>query len=327
MKNIIRQSLCIIQENPESYLLTNFFYYSIFVAGLIYANIHPNVHETFRSLLQNGNRYGLQSIVHNAYFVNRSVLLAILLTFFINVVLGAGIHISLSSLVVPFVGCFIAAGRAFLWGLTFGSKFIMAKPIILVLIALEGQGYVLAAFGAYLQGARFLRPRGFNLSSHKEGFLEGVKLSFRIYPLIIIVLLISAFFEVFISGTMPQNPFSNLADPKFRLHASGSNAFVDFQGLSISYDSAKVKLSDAKIAAVALQDVGYTGSIAVSRESLSYQIRISLPLESWKNPEVVRRLGAAVASLRQPFLNRHYEIVACSEDSLGNLRENVLLQQ
>jgi len=331
MKNALRQSLRIIQENPESYLLINFFYYSIFVVGLIYAYIHPSVYEFWHGVAQEANKHGLLSIVHNAYYGNRNFVLAILLTFVVNVVLGAAIQVSVSSLIVPFLGCLVAAGRAFLWGLIFSPGLLMAKPSILFVILLEGQGYVLAAFGAYLQGARFLRPKRFNLNSHKEGFFEGAKLTSRIYPLIVAVLLVSAIIEVHTSGAMigptSQNPFPSLIDPKFKLHVLGTNASVDFKGLRVSYDSTNVKLNDAKIAALALHDVGYAGPIVVSRESLDYRIRISLPLERWTNPEIVRRLGVAATYLKKPFLNRWYAIAVCSEDSLGNWRENVLVQK
>jgi hypothetical protein len=61
---------------------------------------------------------------------------------------------------------------------------------------LEGQAYILAAFGSYLLGRWFLFPRTAGFESHKQGYWAGLKANFSLYPLILTILAISAVYEV-----------------------------------------------------------------------------------------------------------------------------------
>jgi hypothetical protein len=122
----------------------------------------------------------------------------------INLAVASFITITLPSLVIPFSGLLMLVVRALLWGVLFtpqtlsgiGAADLVAGLLIAVLAFLEGQGYVLAALGAYLHGRAFLWPDSLGAESHRAGYWRGLKLQARIYVLVALVLLIAAIYEV-----------------------------------------------------------------------------------------------------------------------------------
>ena len=53
--------------------------------------------------------------------------------------------------------------------------------LLLGLLLLEGQGYVLAALGAYLHGRAFLWPQRVGATGCGEGYSQGLKQHARVY--------------------------------------------------------------------------------------------------------------------------------------------------
>jgi hypothetical protein len=68
--------------------------------------------------------------------------------------------------------------------------------LFIVLLILEGQGYVLATLGGYLQGRAFLWPQSVGATKRGQGYWYGVKEQARIYLLVVVVLLVAAVYEV-----------------------------------------------------------------------------------------------------------------------------------
>jgi hypothetical protein len=61
---------------------------------------------------------------------------------------------------------------------------------------LEGEGYILGALGAFIQGRALFRPSSVGASKPVQGYWYGIKEQFKLYLLIIPVLLIAAVYEV-----------------------------------------------------------------------------------------------------------------------------------
>ena len=60
----------------------------------------------------------------------------------------------------------------------------------------EGQAYILAMLGVYLQARAFLWPRTAGVEGHFKGYVEGLKWTGKIYILVVITLLVAAIYEV-----------------------------------------------------------------------------------------------------------------------------------
>jgi len=51
-------------------------------------------------------------------------------------------------------------------------------------------------FAVYLQGRAFLWPKSVGLETHKQGYVEGLKRTGRMYVLVVLTLAIAAVYEV-----------------------------------------------------------------------------------------------------------------------------------
>jgi hypothetical protein len=96
----------IIRHNIKAYLIINFVYYGLVIVGMIAVSRHPTLEQTLR----NGIRANFNPQLMQAY-ADGSVLPAIYLTFVNNFMLASMVAITPPSLVIPFWGVLIGAGR------------------------------------------------------------------------------------------------------------------------------------------------------------------------------------------------------------------------
>ena len=196
--NAIKSAWALVQENKRAYIVINVVYYGLVLIFMGVAAFNPALQDELLKTIGKSFMTGPLAVVGEAY-VNAEVLTAIGLTFVVNLFLGSLAVITIPSLVIPFVGLLMGVYRAILWGLIFypghPDMQIIMIPHSLTLI-LEGQAYILALFGAYLQGRAFLWPKSVGLESHWQGYLEGLKRTGKIYLLVTITLIIAAIYEV-----------------------------------------------------------------------------------------------------------------------------------
>jgi len=193
-----KSAVKIIKENFTEYLAVNVLYYGLVAVSMIYVFFNPDVQ---KALLSQVRTEFLQSypLLVEAY-TSGNLLLAAALTFAFNLVLGSFVYITLPSLVVPFGGVATASIRAVGWGLllapTSPQLALRMVPHSLVLI-LEGQGYILAMFAAYLQWKGALKPKSAQTESRVKAYWIGVKRTAYIYILVALLLATSALYEAF----------------------------------------------------------------------------------------------------------------------------------
>ena len=196
--NAIKSAWALVQENKRAYIVINVVYYGLVLIFMGVAAFNPALQDKLLETVGKSFMTGPLAVVGEAY-VNAKVLTAIGLTFGVNLFLGSLAVITIPSLVIPFVGLLMGVYRAILWGLIFypghPDMQIIMIPHSLTLI-LEGQAYILALFGAYLQGRAFLWPKSVGLESRWRGYLEGLKRTVKIYLLVTITLIIAAIYEV-----------------------------------------------------------------------------------------------------------------------------------
>jgi hypothetical protein len=196
--NPIKSAWGIVQENRRAYTILNAIYYGLVIVFMVYAAFNPEIQRTLMEAVGEAFMSGPLSFVGQAY-INAEVLKAILVTFFINLFVGSIASITLPSLVIPFSGLLVGIYRAVLWGLILSPaspdlRLAMIPHSITLLI--EGQAYILTMLAAYIQGRAFLWPHTVGVDSHKQGYVEGVKRSARLYVLVILALVIAAIYEV-----------------------------------------------------------------------------------------------------------------------------------
>ncbi len=76
-------------------------------------------------------------------------------------------------------------------------------PRLLILL-IEGQGYVLAIFGSYLWGRWVVHPGKAGFATRKAGYLAGFRANMQLYSPILATLAVSAVYEAIeVIGAMP----------------------------------------------------------------------------------------------------------------------------
>ena len=184
MKKLFKELINIIQENWKPYLWTSVFIYGAFAAGIIIAWLFPKLNLDFHHLIQGELRSGSLSNINDYYYLHRNVTMAIILTFWHNLVNATFISLSLPSLVIPFWGYLTGFIEVVFLGITIGPARILDLSAIL-LVMIEFQGYIIAIFGTYLLATRFINPKKYNIYSRKKGYVVGLKMLAKLYVLII----------------------------------------------------------------------------------------------------------------------------------------------
>jgi hypothetical protein len=62
---------------------------------------------------------------------------------------------------------------------------------------IEGQGYIVAMLAVYIQGRGFLWPECMGTVSRKDGYVAGLRATWSLYLLVLILLAIAAVWEAF----------------------------------------------------------------------------------------------------------------------------------
>lgn len=185
--------------------------YGLIAGGMILATLYPHLHT---SVLKNADdelkRYSLGHYITAAYTQGR-LTEAALVTFVVNLVLGAGFTITTPSLVVPFAGVALAAYRAVLWGLLFPPKQPTSSIPHYITLVIEGEAYILAAVAGCKQSRELLKrlrvsfaseskveeKRGTRMSSIWSAYTKSIQSALTLYPSITLILAIAAVWEAY----------------------------------------------------------------------------------------------------------------------------------
>jgi hypothetical protein len=203
--NAVREALTLIKKDRKAFNLINIGYFATIIFGMLVIRLSPEFQKQLISLIGDAFSTGPLKYLTGAYS-NGEIIKAIGLTFIVNLVLGTLIALTLPSLVIPFGGFVMGVYRALAWGFLFSPdltgldlpKVILGIGIGLLLI-FEGEAYVLGLFAAYLQGRAWVKPTSVGVENHTQGYLAGIRLTLRMYLLVIGMLLIAAIYEVILT--------------------------------------------------------------------------------------------------------------------------------
>jgi hypothetical protein len=196
---LINKSFEIVRNNWRTYKKLNLIFYGLIILGMLIARFVP---ASLNPVADSSNDTMLASLIGR--FREMSFFSAFLVIFIVNLTLGSFAEIIIPSLIIPFSGFLVGVFRMFLWGiifspftreLSFSPTSILAGFLFVLVMLLEGQGYILTLLGTYIHGRDSLFPDRIGLKNKKEGYLVGLKKIIYLYPLIAIVLLLAALQE------------------------------------------------------------------------------------------------------------------------------------
>ena len=204
-----KQAISIVAGNRRSYIVTNVLFYGLIICGMIVAAINPGIQQMLTAAIGSQFKHSFPRLIH--FYESGNIPAASALTFVINSVFGTFVSITLPSLLIPFSGFIVATLRPFVWGIAMAPTTPKMLHVMIphsLTLLMEGQAYVLAAFGSYLSGKWFLFPRTAGLETHWQGFVAGIRANLILYPLILTILAVSAVYEA-TEVTMMQSVFNH----------------------------------------------------------------------------------------------------------------------
>jgi hypothetical protein len=200
---IFQSALDALRRARRPYLILRLLYYALILWTMVYVVFDRTIQETLGQLVLDTLGTGPLAPVLDAFDAGQ-MLLAVVLIFAINLVGATFMAITLPSLIIPFCGLLLFALRAVLWGILFApeldgtldTRAVLEALGVAVLMILEGEGYILGAVGAFIQGRALFRPSSVGASKPLQGYRYGIRDQLKLYLLIIPVLLIAAVYEV-----------------------------------------------------------------------------------------------------------------------------------
>jgi hypothetical protein len=176
----------------------NLVYFGVMLSAMLFVAFHR---QTQQALLSSVTSAFKATPISEAY-AGGHLASAILLTFAVNLIAGSLLSITLPSLVVPFAGICLGLVRASAWGLMFSPQSApgnatgwVSGALTGLLVFLEGEGYVLAMFGSYVQGWTLLHPREAGADTRGKAYWLGARRSLRMYWLVAAQLAVAAIYE------------------------------------------------------------------------------------------------------------------------------------
>jgi len=195
--NTIRRAIAIVRNHKRAYVGLNVGYYGLVTISMVVVTSYPGVQAALTNAVVESFSQGVLADVMAAY-AGANVPAAVALTFLVNFFMGSLVVLLLPSLLIPFGGVAIGGFRAVLWGLllapTTPELRLAMIPHSLTLL-LEGQGYVLAIFAAWVFGRAFVSPASVGANSRLQGYGIGLKKALLIYVLVALVLALAAIYE------------------------------------------------------------------------------------------------------------------------------------
>lgn len=189
----IRKAFQVIGSNLRAYLVMNALVYGAVILGLVLGVVFPVANTTATDAFAGSGANGLvQNVAGNG-------LVFALTIFAVNVFPTALLQITLSSMVIPFVGLGIFTLNALRLGIMLapvdtGSALTLIPHSLTMLI--EFQAYVLVMLGAYLLGRSWIRPATVDASTHRRGYVRGLALLGRLWLPALVLFAVGAVYEV-----------------------------------------------------------------------------------------------------------------------------------
>jgi hypothetical protein len=197
---IFKRAFDQVSRFSRAFLLINVAYFGIVCGGMVYGSWDRENRDAYMAESKRQAAEFLPAVLGSdpsEHFVR-----TVALMFLVNLFGGSLLYITIPSLLVPFSGLLLGGVRAFVWGLVFtpdltalnGASLAYGALIGLLLI-LEGEGYVLAMLGAYIQGKAFVFPQCAGATTRLQGYKLGGAWCLQIYALVAGVLAIAAMYE------------------------------------------------------------------------------------------------------------------------------------
>lgn len=198
MGNLIA-ALRVIRQHRKAFIVLCAIFYGLLALAMLATMSFPRLKPLAKSIYDINNLTDvalIQSVF--AAYKNGHLFTAAALTFLVNV--GVAVLLTtVPSLIIPFVGILAVFYRGLLWGAMF-APFGMERLILVPhfpTVIVEGLGYVVAAFAAYVHGVMVWNPRHYGFASRADAYRKGLAVVAQLYLIVVLILAFAALYEAF----------------------------------------------------------------------------------------------------------------------------------
>ena len=198
MITLLERAMDILIKNRRPYLALNVLFYGLIIALMGYSFFDTDLQN--RTLEANADSFITGALrLQDKTSVDKEVITTLAGAFFANLLGGSYGGITFPSFVIPFAGVALGLFRAAQWGIFFCPANPHIRQILIPHIPtlfIEGQAYILAMLGAYIQGRAMFWPHSIGKDSRWKAYVEGVRQTGTIYLFIMAMLLLSAVYGI-----------------------------------------------------------------------------------------------------------------------------------
>ncbi len=187
----------IIKENKREFFALSFLYFGLVATSMAYSVFFPEVQS---SLIETVRTAVLKAPWIVEAYTSGNFPMAAVLTLLVNLVFASFVYITLPSLIIPFGGIALGCARAVGWGLILApTSPEIARDMLThsMVLALEGEGYVISMFAVYLLWKGVFWPKKIGEEKLLNAYLAGIRKTAYLYVLVTSVLAVSAIYEAF----------------------------------------------------------------------------------------------------------------------------------
>lgn len=195
---MLKDTLSLIRAHRRAFLILCACFYGLLFLGMALTYLVPGLKPLAQGAYDMNNLHlpvmqrGIEAYGQGDLWVAAAV------TLLVNVSVAVVLTL-LPSLIVPFIGILAVYYRVLLWGpmfSPFGFEQVIFVPHFPTVL-LEGFAYVLTAFTAYVQSRMWTQPAAYGLADRRQGYLAGLRVVARLFPVILTLLVIAAIYEAY----------------------------------------------------------------------------------------------------------------------------------
>jgi hypothetical protein len=195
---ILREPLAVLTAHRRLNWSLHLAYFGLYLAAAAIIFHAPDLRTALQTIIQSHVREGRGLLGVGIASFQDNIAWTALVTFTVNLLLGALIFLTLPSCVIPGAGVLVAGVRAVAWGLLLAPvtlpKALKMLPHTGTLL-LEGEGYILAAFFGLMVLLSLVRRPAEPDSKISSGYGRAVLLNLKACVLVALVLAVAATYE------------------------------------------------------------------------------------------------------------------------------------
>lgn len=189
--------MALIREHRIALLAINLGYFGLFGLGILSTALVTELQPGGLGALEaEGGNSGVGAAIAESYR-SENVLLALVVTFLVNLILASVLQTTIPSFIIPFLGVAITLFRGYTWGVLFSPIGTDDASFLIhwVTLLIEGEAYVFVGLASWVQSRYWVQAKRFGFANWRRGWLGGLVVTAKLYVPVILLLLIGAIYE------------------------------------------------------------------------------------------------------------------------------------